>query len=398
MSEVPSVGVGLVGAGFLAQTRARGYRQVGQVDLNLVAICSKSEARAQDFAKQHRIGSVYQDFQAFLKHPGLDAVDLCVPNHLHKEMAVAAAQAGKHVLCTKPMTAYVGQDLPSTADDAAVSAVAPAQMADIAIAEGEAMVDAAQQAGVFLAYGENWLHAPAMKRAWQLFQSSGGAVLEMRGWECHNGSHSPYAKIWRYTGGGALLRLGAHPVGSMLHWKAMEGRNRTGVPIAPVAVTAEVADLSLNPALNSENCRVAQGWVDVENWGCVVIQFEDGSRGVAYGSDNHLGGMESRLEISASNCHFKVNLSPNDMLRAYASNEQVFEGEYLMEKVDSRAGWSTPMPNEDWTSGQFGLCQDFAEAVAYRRPPLAEGDLGVATTRVLYAAYQAAAEGRRVTL
>ena len=52
----------------------------------------------------------------------------------------------------------------------------------------------------------------------------------MHGWEAHSGSHSPYSKDWRRTGGGALLRLGAHPSGAMLWFKQTEG-------LAPLAMT-----------------------------------------------------------------------------------------------------------------------------------------------------------------
>ena len=56
------------------------------------------------------------------------------------------------------------------------------------------------------------------------------------------------------------------------------------------------------------------------------------------------------------------------------------------------------MPDEDWTSGQLGMCQDFVAAVAEKRPALADGRLGLEVTRVVYAAYVAAATGQRVTL
>jgi predicted dehydrogenase len=260
------------------------------------------------------------------------------------------------------------------------------------------MVSAAAESGVVLAYAENWVHAPSIQRAAGLAAASSGSLMEMRGWESHSGSHSEYSMKWVHAGGGALLRLGAHPIGAMLYLKREEGLRRSGAPILPISVSAEVADLTQNEALNDENCRVARGWVDVENWGCCVISFSDGSRGVAYGSDNKLGGMQSRLELSGSNYHLECNLSPVDQVRAYASDEGVFAGEYLMEKLDSRAGWSTPIPDESWSSGQFAMLEDFRDAIREGRAPRSDGALGLAVTRVVYAAYLAAAEGRRVEL
>jgi predicted dehydrogenase len=242
-------------------------------------------------------------------------------------------------------------------------------------------------------YGENWLYAPAFTRALKLLAASRGTVLEMRGGECHSGSHSPYSKVWRHTGGGALLRMGSHPLGAMLHVKARDG-------IAPVAVSAEVGDLSAIPSIRKGKTKawITTGWQDVESWGAAIVTFADGSRGVIWASDTVLGGMQSRLEIFASNCHLQCNLSPHDLLRAYAPDAGVFGEEYLMEKLDTRAGWSTPLPDEDWSAGHLAMCQDFVEAVAQGRPVRSGGALGRDVVRVLYAAYASAAEGRRVEL
>ena len=127
-----------------------------------------------------------------------------------------------------------------------------------------------------------------------------------------------------------------------------------------------------------------------------AITFDDGSRAVVYASDAVLGGMESNLEIFLSNSHLKCSLSPNNPLQAYTPQPDVFGDEYIMEKTDTSAGWSTPMPNEDWTSGHLAMCQDFIAAVAEDRPAKSDGVLGLETTRVVYAAYLAAATGRRI--
>ncbi len=386
--------VGIVGAGFLAETRARCW--AGVRGARVEGVASARAERAEAYARRHSVPRVFDGLDALLASPDVDLVDLCVPNLLHRPMTEAAAKAGKHVLCTKPLTAYVGQDLPEGATDAEIAGRGRREMWRVAEADARAMVEATAAAGVRLFYGENWLYAPAIERAARLLESAGSPLLEMRGWECHSGSHSPYSKTWRHTGGGALLRLGAHPIGAMLHLKRLEGLRRGGRPIRPVAVTADVSDLTA--AAGGAEISVATGWRDVENWGCAILHFEDGSRGVAMGSDNLLGGMESHLDLFASTCHLKCNLSPNDMLRAYAPGPEVFGDAYLMEKVDTGAGWSTPMPDEDWTSGHLPMCQAFADAVRTGAETPGDGALGLEVTRVVYAAYVAAAEGVRVAL
>jgi predicted dehydrogenase len=313
-------------------------------------------------------------------------------------MTEAAAAAGKHVICTKPLTAYVGQDLGADAPEEAVGERDRETMLAVAVADAEAMLAATRAAGVRLFYAENWLFAPSIVRARELLAAAGGRVLEMRGHESHSGSHSPYSRSWRATGGGALLRLGAHPIGAMLAIKREEGMLRDGRAIRPVAVTAETADLTRVAGLEARNTHVATGWKDVESWGTCVIAFEDGSRATAFGSDVMLGGMQSRLLVMSSNSHLDCRLSPSDALRAYASTEEVLGDQYLMEKLDSHAGWSAVMPDEDTSSGAVAMCEAFAHAIAEQAPCAADGELGAGVVRVLYSAYVSAAQGRRVLL
>jgi predicted dehydrogenase len=396
MVDRPRVNIGIVGAGFLAETRARCYGRVSGVDARIVAVAARTEASAKGYAERHGVPAWVLDYRALLEMREVDVVDLCVPNHLHRPMTEAATQAGKHVVCTKPLTAYVGQDLPADASDGEIAGRDRRLMLAAATADAQAMVEAAARGKVQLMYGENWVYAPAVHRARQLIVTSGGAILEMRGGECHSGSHSPYSRRWRFTGGGALLRLGAHPLGAMLHLKRQEGLARDGRPIGAVAVTAETGDLSRVPAAGRS--WIATGWEDVESWAAAIVTFEDGARAVVHASDAVLGGMESRLDVFLSSSHLKCHLSPNNLLQAYAPDPGVFGDEYLQEKLETRAGWSTPMPDEDWTSGHQAMCQDFVEAVAGGRPARADGLLGLEVVRLVYAAYLAAATGERVAL
>jgi predicted dehydrogenase len=399
MMAQKQVGIGIIGAGFLAETRARCYAQVSGYNARIVAVAARTEVKAAQYAQRHGVPKTCANYQELLALPEVDMVDLCVPNHLHRLMAEAAAAAGKHIVCTKPLTAYVGQDLPAEATDEEIATTDRRRMLAVATADAQAMVEAAQKAGVRLMYGENWVYAPSITRAEGLITTSQGTIVEMRGGECHSGSHSPYSKIWRYTGGGALLRLATHPIGAMLYLKQQEGLARNGQPIRPTAVSAEVGDLSrIRSVAQEEKPWLVTGWQDVENWGAVIITFADGSRAVVYASDAVLGGMESKLDIFLSNSHLRCNLSPNNLLEAYAPHPNVFGDAYIMEKVSTSAGWSTPIPDEDWSSGHLAMCQDFVAAVAENRPAKADGNLGVEVIRLIYAAYVAASAGQRLEL
>jgi predicted dehydrogenase len=108
--------------------------------------------------------------------------------------------------------------------------------------------------------------------------------------------------------------------------------------------------------------------------------------------------MESTLQVLMSNAHIKCNLSHTRLVEAYAPEASVFGDEYLIEKLETSAGWSPPAPDEDWAQGHRHMVQDFVEAVAEDRLPRSDGELGRDVVRLVYAAYLSAAEGRRIRL
>jgi predicted dehydrogenase len=381
------INIAIVGTGFIAETRARSYAHVtGAVEPRLVAAVSRTRERLDAYASRHGVPDVYTSLEPVLERSDVDVVDLCVPNHLHRPMTELAAAAGKHVICSKPLTASISESSP------------PERLRD-ACESANAMLEATRQVGVKLMYGENWVYAPSIAKADRLAAAAGGAVLEMRGGECHSGSHSPFSKQWNTVGGGALLRLGVHPIGAMLHLKRQEGLRRNARPIRPQAVMAEVADLTRTAAFEAEEKHwIGTGWVDVENWGSAVLTFEDGTRGIVWASDAVLGGMESTLQVLLSNAHIKCNLSHTRLVEAFAPDASVFGDEYMIEKLETSAGWSPPAPDEDWAQGHRHMLQDFLDALAQDREPLSTAELGRDVIQVVYSAYVSAAEGRRVQL
>ena len=103
MTDSDTIGVGIVGAGFLAQTRARCYGRVRGA--RILAVASRTQARGEEYAQAHGVPPICEDLDELLARPEIQIVDLCVPNHLHRPFAEKAAEAGKHIVCTKPLTA-----------------------------------------------------------------------------------------------------------------------------------------------------------------------------------------------------------------------------------------------------------------------------------------------------
>jgi predicted dehydrogenase len=237
----------------------------------------------------------------------------------------------------------------------------------------------------------------------RLIAASKGSVLELRAEENHSGSNSVFSRDWKSTGGGVLLRMGAHSVGACLHLKHWEGQVRRGRGIRAISVLADVADLMHSDASARARAAGAHQWisanpVDVENWANVVIRFEDGSRASIIISDAGLGGLNTRVTAFMTDGVIKANLTANDAIETYAPTGDVFEKEYFTEKLETKAGWNRPSCDEDWFRGFAQEIADFVDAIRENREPRAGIDLAVECVNVIYAAYLSAAEGRTVEL
>ena len=389
------VRVGLIGAGFAGHTHARSYSRATDLGAEVVAVAAARLPRAEELARRFGIPAAYDDYRRIVERDDVDVVDLCVPNHLHESIALAALGAGKHVICEKPLTGYFGG--PEAGEP--VGATPKRVMLAEALRSADRMLAAAKERGLRLMYAENWLYAPVVQKTRRLVQAGRGTILEIRAQECHSGSHAAYAKSWRSAGGGALLRLGAHPLGCALYLKWQEGLQRDGVPIRARAVTAEVGDLTRIPSVQREAERwLVAGWEDVENWATALVTFDDGSRAAIFAADTVLGGMQDSLEVFTSNGRVKCDLTHSTMLQAYAPAPHIYADEYLAEKLETKAGWSHPAVEEEWLLGYPQEIRDFLEAVVHDRPPLGMAELGREVVKVTYAAYLAAEEGRRVSL
>ncbi len=101
--------IGLVGYGFMGRTHSNGYKRVNDFfpELQhrpvLKAVCGRNAENAQAFADQWQYESIETDWQTLVKRDDIDAIDICTPNNSHAEIAIAAAEAGKMILCEKPL-------------------------------------------------------------------------------------------------------------------------------------------------------------------------------------------------------------------------------------------------------------------------------------------------------
>src|SRR3989441_8703662 len=139
--------IGMIGYGFMGRAHSNAYRRVNNFfDLQyrpvLKAACARDAAKIKAFADKWGYESTETDWRKLVERKDIDAVDICVPNNLHKEIALAAAAAKKMILCEKPL-AMNG-------------------------AEGKAMIDAVEKAGVPNMVWYNYRRVPAVTLAKQL--------------------------------------------------------------------------------------------------------------------------------------------------------------------------------------------------------------------------------------
>ena len=182
--------IGMIGYGFMGRAHSNAYRRVNNFfDLEirpvLKAVCARNAEKTQAFADTWGYESIETDWKALLARDDIDAVDICTPNNLHKEIAIAAAKAGKTILCEKPL---------------AMNAV-----------EGEEMCQAVEAAGVPNIVWYNYRRIPAVTLAKQLIDEGKlGRIFHYR---------SVFLQDWTISedlpqGGEALWRLDVEAAGS----------------------------------------------------------------------------------------------------------------------------------------------------------------------------------------
>ena len=383
------VRLGMIGSQFAAHLHLNSLSKLRGSKVDVVAVASKNKEHAQSFAKSFHIPDAYDDYRRILERKDVDAVDLCLTTDLHHTTAVDAANAGKHIICEKPLTGYFGE----------ARNVSFRSMMEEASKNASATQKAVQTNRVKFCYAENFVYAPSVTKLKSLMKACQGTVLDIRAEESHSGSHAPYSREWKTSGGGSLMRLGSHPIGAVLHLKHYEGMMKFGRPIRAKSIIGDVGHLTKIEAFRKEPKKwMVDSWVDVEDWSAALITFEDGSKATLHATDVSLGGVKNLISVYLSNAVAYANINPNTSIVAYSPEGNVFGSEYITEKVETKAGWQFPSPDEDWMRGYPQELEDFIDAVLFDREPISGIDLAREVVEVIYAVYVSAEKGSRIEL
>lgn len=373
--------VGIVGTGFAGTFHVECLRRVYGVHVEVAAVTSRRHESREAFGKEHGV-PVYDSIEAMLDH--IDVLDICSPPYVHEAGIIAAAEAGKGVICEKPLTGYFGPE--GAGDEFHGDRASKKTMMEEATARLGRIADAVRKAGVFFGYAENFVYAPTIQKEREIIEKSGAQILRMFGEESHNGSTSPVYGIWRFAGGGSLIGKGCHPLGALLYLKRVEGLAQSGQPIRPLSVSSRTHQIT-----RLENYRdlrlIRTDYHDVEDYGLMHVTFEDGTVGDVLTSELVLGGCYDYVEVFANNHRTRCRLSPAGLMETYNPRNEQYKDIYIMEKASTKEGWSWAAPDENFTMGYLAELQDFLQCAAGGEKPQSDLDLALDTTATIYAAY-----------
>lgn len=340
------VGVGIIGAGFVAGLHCEALKRVPEV--RLVAVASPTPGHAEEFARHHGIPHAYSDYREMLGRSDVHMVTLALPNYLHCQATLDAASAGKHVVCEKPMA--------------------------MNLAECDRMIEACRAAGVKLMYAEELCFAPKYVRAKELAEEGAlGRIYLVKQSECHYGPHSDWFWNVERSGGGVLMDMGCHSV-EFARW--VFGKPR------PTSVYAQ-----LGTYVHQERTRG-------EDHSVCVVEYEGNRIGVAENSWARTGGVDDRAEIYGSD-----GLTVADLLRGSSLVTFSQQGYgYAVEKAPDTRGWTFTMFEETWNYGFPQEMSHFARCVRDDITPIETGEDGRQVMEIICAAYESARTGRKVAL
>lgn len=271
----------------------------------LLGIASRDASKAKRKAEQFDIPRAYGSYEALLADEDIDAVYIPLPNHLHKPWTLAAAKAGKHVLCEKPLA--------------------------LNAEEAQEMVDRCRDAGVHLAEAFMYRHHPRITRVKEIVASGEiGELRGIRGVFTFNGAANTddirYVKEW---GGGALFDVGCYPLSA----------SRFIMGVEPEAVTVNA---QFSPA-HGDVDMMASGLVEYP--GNVSLTFDCGMW-TYFRNELEIVGSEGRIVLNPS----FLPSAENDDIAVYAGDEVRREGPYgvnaYVAQTDqfARAAWGEEPP------------------------------------------------------
>jgi myo-inositol 2-dehydrogenase / D-chiro-inositol 1-dehydrogenase len=341
------VKVGIIGSQFEADIHAESFKILPE-EAEVVAVASPTPGNAERFARKHSLPRFFTDYRQLLAEPDIEMITIAAPNALHAQMTLDAANAGKHVVCEKPLC--------------------------MTLEEADLMIETCRRQGVLLMYAEELFFTPKYVKAKQMADEGAfGKVYLVKQTEKHFGPHAPWFWDVSRSGGGVFMDMGCH--GIAFCWWFL---NR--------------------PKIKSVLCHMGT-YVHAdktrgEDDSLCILDFENGAKGIVEDSWARRGGMEDRIEVYGEGGVTYADLHMGNALPTFSE----YGYGYAVEKAPTTKGWTWPVFEELWNYGFPQEMRHFARCVRGKDQPQCTGEDGRAVQEVLLAGYQSAGLGAKVAL
>jgi len=377
-----AIRTGIVGAGFAATFHFESLRKVHGTNVEVEGVFAIDAEQAASYARERGI-KAYDSLESLIDK--VDVIHVCTPPVVHEPIAVAALAKDKFAIVEKPLTGYFGDVSPDFNGDSF-----PKQDAlNHALASIERMLDAEAKSRGRILYAENWVYAPSIQKEREIIEKTGAQILWIHSEEAHSGSHASTYGFWKFSGGGAMIGKGCHPLTAALYLKRVEGNTHNGRPIHPKTVSARTAALTRLENFEDKG-HIRADYRDIEDFSVMHVTFEDGTIADIFASDIILGGIHNWLQVAANNHRTICNINPNTAMQTYNPVDAYFRDIYVVEKTGTKQGWSNPSPDEDWFTGYHQEMEAFYRTIAYGEPLESTSNLAADAISTIYSAYVSA--------
>ncbi|MFF6883385.1 Gfo/Idh/MocA family protein [Streptomyces sp. NPDC012421] len=371
----PRLGIGMVGYAFMGAVHSQGWRTAGRafplpLRPELTAICGRDAGAVRAAADRMGWASTENDWRALLTRDDIDVIDICTPGDSHAEIAVAALDAGKHVLCEKPLA--------NTVDEAAAMTAA-----------------AARNPGRIAMVGFNYRRTPALALARDMIGSGRlGALRHLRLTYLQDWLVDPgFPLTWRLererAGSGALGDLGAHIVDLAQH---LAGEDLTGV----TALTSTFVEERPLAGSRGASGGAALGRVTVDDAALFTGRFPSGALASFEASRFATGRKNAlRLEVNGELGSLAFDLERLNELHFYDGTAPDAEAGFRRILVTEPehpylSGWWPPGHGLGYEHTFVHQARDLVQAVADGIPPSPSFADGLQVQRVLAAVEESA--------
>jgi len=312
-----------------------------------MAVGGRRREGVRKFAEDWAVKKTYSGknfMEKLCSDPDVEVVDIGLPNFLHKDAALLAAENGKHVICEKPLARNIH--------------------------EAKIMLKAVEKAGVVHCYAENQTFTPHITQAKEIIKSDAiGKVFWIRSREAHFGPHADWFWNPELAGGGVLMDMGCHSI------------EVTRYLIGKDPLEAFSWGATLVHDIKAEDNSVA------------LVKYDKGELGQSENSWTAHGGLDMRFEIYGSEGAVFIDTTRETGIRVFTVAQEQKVG-YIVEKAEAKKGWMYPIWREPEVYGYLSELKHFLSSIREGKMPREAFRDGFIVNCILDACYNSIRSGK----